>query len=261
MNAGLTKFLELSFAPFISMLNSWSENMIRNTVEKNLQLRKDLMAIKTKLSEGISSLQKDFKFSLKEQLNDLDIYIDDKFEEFDFDHENSKKLLVDVEIELNQQFKSMFEEKFQKLIQDYLVQFNDYINELNEINSKALTKSELLEAQKNILEGLSKNITSIENRNTESLEQKVEEISGNYTKNANKVIGNFINLNKEAKNFLSDLKAAIILLESTKTPLQNKLDSQEVEIKTLKKSIAELKSNNEKLLSKLEKLEKKEETG
>ncbi|MFW9900382.1 MAG: hypothetical protein ACFFDY_03730 [Candidatus Thorarchaeota archaeon] len=260
INAGLTKFLELSFTPFISMLNSWGENMIRNTVEKNLQIRKDMMAIKNKLSEGILSLQKNFKFSLKEQLNDLDIYIDDKFEEIDTDQENLKNLLESLEIELNQQIKLLLEEKHQKLIEDYLVQFNEYIDKLTEINTKVLTASESFEEQKNILDGLAKNISSLEYKIAEALDKNVEEISGGYTKNANKVIGNFINLNKEAKNFLSDLKAAIILLESSKTPLQNKLDSQVVEIKTLQKSIAELKGNNEKLLSKIESLEKKEET-
>ncbi|MFX0137317.1 MAG: hypothetical protein ACFFDN_27005, partial [Candidatus Hodarchaeota archaeon] len=113
-----------------------------------------------------------------------------------------------------------------------------------------------LDQQKVILENLSKNINSIENLTLDKLNTFIEELSGNYTKNANKVIGNLININKDAKSFISDLKAAIILLESSKTPLQNKLDTQEIEIKTLQKSITELKKKNEELLSKIENLEK-----
>jgi prefoldin subunit 5 len=75
----------------------------------------------------------------------------------------------------------------------------------------------------------------------------------------NKVIGNFINLSKDSKSFLSDLKAAIILLESSKNPIKNKLDTLEVENKTLQKSLAELKKTNKELQKKIEKYERGED--
>ncbi len=259
INTGLTKFLELSIKPLILLLNSWSENMIRNTVENNLQMRKDLMMLKNKLSEGISNLQKDFKFSLKEKLNELDMYIDDRFEEFDSDQEYFRGLLGDIGTELNEQFELMVKENLQKNINNILIRFNEQMQKLTEINSIALRSTESLDEQRNVLERLAENFKSIENKTLETLNNNIEGTSGNFIKETNKIIGNFINLNKEAKNFLSNLKAAIILLESSKTPLKNKLDTQEIEIKALQKTITELKNNNDGLLKKIEKLEKKEE--
>lgn len=258
INTALTKFLELSVAPLILLLNSWSENMIRNIVEKNLLLRKDLIAIKNKLSEGISKLQKDYKFSLKEKLNELDMYIDDKFEEFDSDQESFKSIFKDIESELNQQFKLILKEELLKSINNFVLQFNEQITKLSEVNSTALKFSESLDEQKLILKSLVENFNLMENEIIEILNNGMEGMSSNFIKNTNKVIGNFINQNKEAKNFLSDLKAAIILLENSKTPLKHKLDTQEIEIKNLQKTIAELKSKNQELLDKIEKLDKKE---
>ncbi len=259
LKAGLSNFLELSIAPFITFLNSWSEGMIRNTVENNLQMRKDIITIKEGLTEGISNLQKDFKFELKEKLNELDMYIDDRFEEFDSDQEFFKESFEKIKTELEEQFNILFEEKLEDNLNSILNLLDKHVQKLTEINNVGLRSSESLDKQNSILENLSKNISSIENLTLNKLNGSIEDLSGNFTKNTNKVIGNFINLNKDTKSFLSDLKAAIILLESSKTPLQNKLDTQEIEIKTLQKNIAGLKKENQDLSNMIKKLEKGEE--
>ncbi len=259
LKTGLTKFIELSVAPLVKILNSWSEGIISNTVESNLQMRKDVISIKNNLSEGISTLQKDFKFSIKEKLNELDMYIDDKFEEFDSYQEFFKDLFNNIKTELDEQFKLLFEQKIDNNFDILLRQFSEQIEILTKTNEQGLKSSESLNQQNSILESLSQNVNSIGDLTTDKLDKSIIDLSGNFTKNANKIIGNFINLNKETKTFLSNLKAAIILLESSKTPLRNKLDTQEAEIKTLQKTITELKKDNQELLNEIEKLQKKEE--
>lgn len=259
LKAGLTKFIELSIEPLIKILNSWSDGIISNTVESNLQMRKDVITIKNNLSEGISTLQKDFKFSIKEKLNELDMYIDDKFEEFDSHQEFLKELFNNIKIELDDQFKLLIKQKIDNSFDPLLKQFNEQIEILAKTNLQGLESSESLNQQNSILESLSQNINSIGGLTADKLDKSTGALSENFTKNANKIIGNFINLNKETKSFLSNLKAAIILLESSKTPLQNKLDTQKAEIKTLQKNITELKKDNQDLLNKIEKLQRKEE--
>ena len=68
--------------------------------------------------------------------------------------------------------------------------------------------------------------------------------------------GNLNNFDKETKRFLSNLKAAIILLESTKTPIKSKLKTLQEETKELQKSIKELKNEKQQLLNQIKKLEK-----
>ena len=250
LKTGLTKFIELSIVPLIKILNSWSDGIINNTVESNLQIRKDMITIKNNLSEGISTLQKDFKFSIKEKLNELDMYIDDKFEEFDLHQEFLKELFNSIKTELDDQFKLLIKQKIDECFDPLLRQFNEQIEILTKTNLQSLESSESLSQQNTILESLSQNVKSIGDLNADKLDKSTGALSENFTKNMNKIIGNFINLNKETKTFLSNLKAAIILLESSKTPLQNKLDTQEAEIKTLQKTIIELKKDNQDLFNK-----------
>jgi proteasome lid subunit RPN8/RPN11 len=253
---GLLEFLELSLKPLISVLNNWSDGMIRNTVENNLQMRKDLVKIKDALSSGISGLQKDFKFSLGEKLNELEMYVDDKFDEFDSNQESFKNSFNQIKIELEEQFNVLFEQQIKGIMLKVLNTISENINKLTEINSKGLNASNNLDGNIEIVESLTKSIESLENSSMNVLKKDIEELSESYTKNMNKVIGNFINLGKDSKSFLSDLKAAIILLESSKNPIQNKLDTLEVENKTLQKSIIDLKKHNEELQKKLDKYEK-----
>ncbi|MFX1377703.1 MAG: Mov34/MPN/PAD-1 family protein [Promethearchaeota archaeon] len=253
---GISEFFEISLRPLITILNSWSGNMTRSIVENNLQMRKDLIKIKDVLSEGISSLQKDFKFSLREKLNELDMYIDDKFEEFDSNQEFFKTTFNQIIIEINQQFDILFEQELKSSINKILDSINNYANKLGEINSKTLETSENLHSIMELVENLTKGINLMENSSWDVLERKIGQLSELYTKNSNRLIGNFINLSKDSKSFLSDLKAAIILLESSKTPIQNKIDTLEIENKTLQKSLAELKKQNEELSGKIKNYEK-----
>ncbi len=256
LKKGFIDFLELSIEPLILLLNSWSDNLIRNTVENNLLIRKDIIKIKESLSEGISNLQKDFKFTLREKLNELVTYLDDKFEDFDSNQEEFKNSFNQIKIELEEQFNILFEQKLKDIMLKILNSMNDHIENLAEINNMSTKTSENLDQKINIVENLAKNLNSVENLVPNVLKKEIEEISDLFTKNMNKVIGNFINLSKDSKSFLSDLKAGIILLESSKNPIQNKIDTLEVENKTLQKSITDLKKQNEELLKKIEKYEK-----
>ncbi|NVM34833.1 MAG: hypothetical protein HWN81_04510 [Candidatus Lokiarchaeota archaeon] len=222
-------------------------------------MRKDVITIKNNLSEGISTLQKDFKFSIKEKLNELDMYIDDKFEVFDSHQEYLKELFNNIKTELDNQFKLLIKQRIDDSFDPPLRQFNEQLEILTKTNLQSLESSKSLSQQITILESLSRNVNSIGELTTDKLDKNIGELSENFTKNTNKIIGNFINLNKDTKTFLSNLKAAIILLESSKTPLQNKLNAQETEIKTLQKNLIELKKDNQDLLNKIEKLQKKEE--
>ena len=255
IHGGLSKFLDLSIKPLITFLNSWSQDIIRNIVENNFQIRMDLIVIKEKISKGISNLQKELKFSLKEKLNELDMYIDDKFEEFKEDRENLKENVNLLKAELKNQLSELLEIKLRNSLGRWLNSFEQTIEQLAKIGTKTSLYSEKLKSQISALNNSSEKIRSIEEITLDKLNSLQEEFLGKVTKNTNKIVGNFINLNKETKSFLSDLKAAIIVLEGSKNPIKNKINTLETENKNLQKDIKDLKGENENLMKKLKKLE------
>ena len=229
--------------------------MIRKTIESNLEMRNNILAIKEKIGNGISNIQKDFKFSLKDKLNQLDMYIDDKFDEFDSNNENLKEILSQIKIELNDKLKVIFEEKLKVSLDLGIKSFKENLENLTKISQESSIFIEKLEGERKSLNNISENINSIEDSINNKLKSLQDEVINKLSKNTNKIVGNFINLNKDTKSFLSDLKAAIILLESSKNPIQNKIKILETENKTLQKDLLELKNENQDLMIKLKKLE------
>jgi len=252
---GIVNFIELSIEPLLTYLNIWSQNMINHIVENNSLIRKDLILIKEKISSGISSLQKDFKFALKEEMNDLDMYIDDIFEGFDNNFEEMENALIKVEKEVNDQLTLLFQERIMTTLSNNLNLINDRVKNITETNDLAHLYLKKLEDNNQNLVHLSEKIKSLESITINKLTELQEEFSGKFSKNSNKIVGNLINLNKDTKSYLSDLKAAIILLESSRPPLEEKMKLLETENKELQQNVKDLKIENQDLSSKIKKLE------
>ncbi|MFX1296729.1 MAG: hypothetical protein ACFFD2_17970, partial [Promethearchaeota archaeon] len=129
------------------------------------------------------------------------------------------------------------------------------LENLIQLNQKGSIFIEKLKNEKNSLNNIIEKINSINDSVNDKLNNIQDDFLNKLSKNTNKIVGNFINLNKDTKSFLSDLKAAIILLESSKTPILNKVKTLETENKNLQKDLSELKRENQDLLNKLKKFE------
>ncbi|MFX1317001.1 MAG: Mov34/MPN/PAD-1 family protein [Promethearchaeota archaeon] len=252
---GISSFLELSIEPLVQFLNMWSQEIIKKTVDSNLQMRNDILAIKDNIGTGISDIQKDFRFSLKDKLNQLDMYIDDKLEDFDLTNQHLKEALDQIKVELRDRLEVIFKEKFKGSINQSMNSFKKNLDKLIKINKESSSFTENLDKQSNSLKNLLEKINSFEDLLNNKLKNFEEELINKLSKSTNKVVGNFINLNKDTKRFLSDLKAAIILLESSKNPIQNKMKTLETENKALQKDLIILKNENQDLVKKLKRLE------
>ena len=238
---GISKFLQLSVEPLISFLNRWSQEIIKKTMDNNLQMRSDLVAIKDILSQGIDKLQNSFKFSLMEKLNELDIYINDRFEIFDGDQEKIKTLINLTKEELTNQVNKLFEEKIKVSIYETLGIFDQSSNKLTEINQKNIIYSQNIEQQRVSLENLFKILNSIEKLTLDNLKDIQEKISEKFKQKINEISNSFTELANKTNTFLTELDTTTSLFENLKSLLQNKLNL--------------LKTENKDLLNKIKKSE------
>jgi hypothetical protein len=67
-----------------------------------------------------------------------------------------------------------------------------------------------------------------------------KETSDVSSKKQSKALGILAELNKKSQKFLTNMKAAVLILESTKTPIFEKIDKLESEKKQLLSKIKEL---------------------
>jgi chromosome segregation ATPase len=127
---------------------------------------------------------------------------------------------------------------------------------LLEFNQKFTNHIKNLEQGRSSLTDLTERHKSLDKFIQSSLNTEQEDVMTIYKKSTSRMKTNLDNINKDTKGYLSNLKAAIILLESSKTPIKDKLNSIQNENKELQKAIKDLRSENKDLLNKIKKLDK-----
>ncbi|MHA2281131.1 MAG: hypothetical protein ACXAC5_09795 [Promethearchaeota archaeon] len=253
---GVESFLELSIKPLIYFMNSWSQETISRIRVNNTKMRKDLKELRDNLSNEMITLQQSFNYSLQDDLRKIDDYIDDRLEDLGSEMENIIKL-VDESTEIyRDQIKNLFAEKSQEKFDRLENNINTISSNLLEFNQKFTNNIKTIEKSRDSMTNLTERYKSLGKFIQSSLNTAHEDVMTIYTKSTNRAKGNLNNLSKETKGYLSNLKAAIILLESLKNPIKEKLSSTRTENKELQKTIKDLRSEKQSLMNKIKKLEK-----
>ncbi|MHA2036751.1 MAG: hypothetical protein ACW98X_09980 [Promethearchaeota archaeon] len=253
---GMDSFLDLSVKPLIYFMNSWGQDTISRIQINNSKLRDDLKELKDKLSNEIINLQQSFNYNLSNDLRKIEDNVFDKLEEFDDEKENITNLVSKSIEEYKDQITFLFTEKGQIVFDQLMNNINPLSSKILDFNQKLTNHIKALEQSRDALIGLTEKNKSLDKLIQASLNTAQEDVMTNYSKSTNRMRTNLNNSNKEAKGYVSNLKAAIILLESLKTPIKEKLSSTQSENKELQKTIGDLRSEKRDLLKIIEKLEK-----
>jgi len=258
LKVGMGNFLELSLTPLIILLNSWSQEILKKTFFNNTQMRQDLEELKVNLTNGMINIQKSFNYSLHDELEKLDIFIDDRLDVLEEKQENLKEYIKEFKEKIISLTKSTLEEYKTPIITENLKQIENSTSNLDSINKKNAAVITDLEKSNVTLQEAFKILEPSKIRIVGSLEERYEKISDNAKKKLKNTERSFDNLEKESKKLLDDLKAAILVLEGSKEPILNKIERLEEDKKNLLEKIKELKTTNDGLLEKIKTLEKGE---
>lgn len=241
LQEGISNLLELSLNPLINFLNTWSQNIVKNLIDNNLIMRRDLIDLKNNLSQGISNLQNNFKFSLTGKLNDLGIYVDDKLEDFDKEHEIITEMITQFKLEFNQLIDTLFQEKIKDTLDNLLNFIEKTSQDLTEIDQKITNSSENLEYQ-NSFKDLSERIISIENKTLEELGIRREKFKGTFLEGINNMNSSLNDINNQINNFFRDLDEILSNLKSSKDLLREKIKTLEKDKKELSNELKKQKT-------------------
>jgi len=256
LKKGMDSFLELSIKPLIYFMNSWGQDTTSKIYLNNSQIINDIKELKDKLSNEIINLQQTFNYDLQNDLRDLDFYVDDKLEEIDNEKVNITSIVNNSTAEYKNQITNLFAEKVKSIFDQVLKKINNLSSSLLEFNQKFTNHVKNLENGRSSLINLTEKHNSLDNYIQSSLNTAQEDVMTIYKKSTSRMKTNLNNITKETKGYLSNLKAAIILLESSKTPIKEKLNSIQTENKELLKTVKDLRSEKQDLLNKIKKLEK-----
>jgi len=240
-------FIDLSLEPLIKFLNSWSQEIVKKTYYNNSQIRNDLIQLKENLSGGVTKLQKSFNFSLQDKLKGLDFYIDDKLDDLDNAFKNMEEQIESVKESLIRQIHESIENTFLPNITQMVNKFDNNLGELNKINEDSESILKDLEDDYTKIDKINNIIDPTKSRIKGAIEEKQEVVLTNVRKRINNIQMVFSDLDKDLRKVVADLKAAILVLEGSKSPVLNKIEKLENEKKNLHNTIRDLKSEIKEL--------------
>jgi proteasome lid subunit RPN8/RPN11 len=230
---GISKFLQLSVEPLIEFLNSWSQNTIKNVIDNNIQMRKDLIALKDIMTQGINNLKDTIKFEFTDKLSELEIYVDDRLEDFDKDHEVIKSTFDQLKTEFNILIENLFQEKIKKTINEILENFDEGLKSLAKIDKNNIKNSEDLERLQDSLSNLSEKTKSIENLTLDEIGKVNEKFKGNFVEKIDNIKTSLNEINKQGTGVFAELDEILTEFKSSKDSIQDKIKSLEKEKKEL----------------------------
>lgn len=242
---GINQFLELSISPLIRYINNLSENITSLIETYNLQMRTDIIKIKESINTGIDKIQKKFKDDLNSNLFEAEGYVDDNLDHLDEDREEIYKIINLLNEEFKEKLKSSIEDRIKLVLDEFSADFNDMVDKILEIKKSGFVNLEAIENSQKSLNQLSEKISTLNNLTTNNLSEILTNIAGNTTKKNNKIYGSISNLNKISKSITSDLKAALLILEGTKTPILEKIKKLEMEKTELMLKLKKLERGGE----------------
>ncbi|MFX0148775.1 MAG: Mov34/MPN/PAD-1 family protein [Candidatus Hodarchaeota archaeon] len=240
-------FIDSSLEPLIRILNFWSQEIVKKTYYNNSQIRNDLIQLKENLSGGVTKLQKSFNFSLQDKLKELDFYIDDKLDDLDDAFKNVEDQIESFKESFIRQIHESIENTFLPNITQMVNKFDNNLGELNKINEDSETILKDLEKNYTKIDELNNLIEPTNSRIKGAIEEKQEVVLINVKKRITNVQMVFSDLDKDLRKVVADLKAAILVLEGSKTPVLNKIEKLENEKKNLHNTIRDLKSEIKEL--------------
>lgn len=243
---GLANFLDLSLTPLISFLNSLSVNISTNIENNNIKISKDLTLLKEMINAGIDKIQRKYKDDLNSELFKAEGYVDDFLDQIDEYQEEVIELLKEINVIVKEKVNALFKEKFEGLINDFSRDFNDCQKKLTDYNGSVSVNLDNLEKLENSLNSLSEQIKSIKNATLDKIKAMQKETYNVTSKKHNLMLNNLNNLNIQSQKFLTNLKAAVLILEGTKAPILDKINNLESEKKELLLKIKKLEQGGNK---------------
>ncbi len=237
---GLANFLDLSLTPLIDYLNSIAKNISGEIENNNIEIRNALSQLKNLVNAGIDKIQRKYKDDLNSELFNAEGYVDVFLDQIYVYHDEIGKILSGIEEFVHEKLNISFKEKFETLKNDFSKDYDEWSSKIMNLNGNLTKNLENLEKLENSLNTLSDKIISIKDTTLNKIKKMQKETSDLTSKKQGLIKNSISDLQKNSQKFITNLKAAVLILEGTKAPIFEKIDKLESEKKELLLKIKEL---------------------
>ena len=274
------QLIETLIGPITYFYNNWSNELMEEIITLNLLMKENILLIKNSINSHLNAFRESTEEDLREDLDNLDFYINDKLELLDKKIIKSKELLENFKNEMEEKVNITLNNLYKEISSQFDSLYNsgrENIQQINELNAKL---TDLIQNQNKKLEEFRGLIEETHNAILNESESYQDKLNNEF-KNKTQII------QEKAEKLQSLLKESVPISESTlgsfemkiqslntekeeihnnllKSKEENKILQEEItkfkkEIKDLKNQIETLQKDKEKLSEKIKKIEKKED--
>ena len=221
-------------------MNSISTNISGDIENNNVEIRNNLNQLKELINTGIDRIQRKYKDDLNSEMFEAERYVDDFLDQIDGYQSEIVTILDGVKEIVEEKVSSLFKEKFDGLKNDFSRDYDECHKKIVDFNDNISVNLDNLVNLENSLNVLSEKINSIKEATLQKIQKMQKETSDATSKKQSKALNYLTDLNKKSQKFLTNLKAAVLILEGTKAPIFEKINKLESEKKQLLSKIKEL---------------------
>jgi uncharacterized protein (UPF0335 family) len=203
-------------------------------------MRNNLSQLKNLVNAGIDKIQRKYKDDLNSELFSAEGYVDDFLDQIDEYHDEIGKILGEIKEFVQEKLNISFKEKFEALKSDFSKDYDEWNSKIVSLNGNLTKNLENLEILENSLNTLSDKIASIKGSTLDKIKKMQKETSDITSKKYGLMKNSISDLQKNSQKFVTNLKAAVLILEGTKAPILEKIEKLESEKKDLLLKIKEL---------------------
>ncbi len=254
---GLNELIKGFIKPFVEYLNEWSQELLRRIIKTNFMMRENLEEIARTIREGLHSIQKMIKNSIKEGLDGIDsIWVEQEIlleEHEPILLEDLNLLKNDIKSKIDTIFKAAFHEPFEGLVENFK---NNY-NNIEKISRELEEQIKLEDLDKNYAQPLKEKVFMFKSNLEENIKAKETHFQEWMETNREEMEQLASELLGEMENHNSILKDMITQIEGIKEKNEGIIRKQEEELGELKREINTLTAEKNRLVDKLTQSEKK----
>ena len=196
--------------------------------------------LKNLVNSGIDKIQRKYKDDLNSEMFNAEGYIDDFLDQIDGYHDDIGKILSEIEDFVHEKLNISFKEKFETLKKEFSKDYDEWSERIINLNGNLTKNLENIEKLENSLVTLSDKILSIKDATLEKVKKMQKETSDLSSKKHGIIKKTLSNLQGNSHKFVTNLKAAVLILEGTKAPIFEKINNLESDKKELLLKIKDL---------------------
>jgi proteasome lid subunit RPN8/RPN11 len=217
---GISDLAEEFFAPLARFLVSWSQEISSKVVDGNVKILQTLVALRDAMNKGMQQIVNWFKYQVGEKLNNVDVFIDDRFESLTTKTATAMEGLKQLPTQLKGAIDKIITETVDAQIAALKSKINESLGNIDKILASLAEVQKNVQTQEQGLGNIVSDVTAKKDAIGKQLDAGEKALLDLVKDKIKKPVDTLAEVKREEADLASSLKAFSAVLAGIKTDVQ-----------------------------------------